>query len=84
MGLANRVVPVGESLTAAHDLAEQIAALPADVHARRPRLQLPPVGPPARRRAAQPRAPAAVPVIMAEGVDGAERFADGAGRHGEF
>src|SRR5215213_4696232 len=28
MGLANRVVPVGESLTAAHDLAEQIAAFP--------------------------------------------------------
>ena len=28
MGLANRVVPVGESLTVAHQLAEQIAAFP--------------------------------------------------------
>jgi enoyl-CoA hydratase len=83
MGLANRVVPVGESLTAAHDLAEQIAAVPqmclrADRDSSYRQWDLP------LDAALRSEGAAGVPVLMAEGVDGAQRFADGAGRHGQF
>lgn len=81
MGLVNRVVAVGESLTAAHALAEQIAQFPqecmltdrASVY-RQHDLDL----------SAALRAEGAhgVPVVFSEGTAGAQRFADGAGRHG--
>src|SRR5687768_241992 len=83
MGLANRVVPVGESLTAAHDLAEQIAAFPqmclrVDRDSSYRQWDLP------LDAALRSEGAAGVPVILAEGVDGAERFVEGAGRHGMF
>lgn len=81
MGLVNRVVSVGESLTAAHALAEQIAQFPqecmltdrASVY-RQGDLDL----------SAALRAEGAhgVPVVFSEGTEGARRFTDGAGRHG--
>ena len=83
MGLANRVVPVGESLTAAHDLAEQIAAFPqlcmrTDRESAYRQWDLP------LDAALRSEGAAGVPVVMAEGADGAQRFVDGAGRHGRF
>lgn len=83
MGLANRVVPVGESLTAAHDLAEQIAAFPqlcmrTDRESAYRQWDLP------LDAALRSEGAAGVPVVMAEGADGAQRFVEGAGRHGRF
>jgi len=83
MGLANRVVPVGESLTAAHDLAEQVAAFPqlcmrTDRASAYRQWDLP------LEAALRSEGAAGVPVVMAEGADGAQRFVDGAGRHGSF
>jgi enoyl-CoA hydratase len=82
MGLANRVVPVGESLTAAHDLAEQIAAFPqmclrTDRDSSYRQWDLP------LDAALRNEGAAGVPVVMAEGAAGAERFVAGQGRHGE-
>ncbi|MGJ9422792.1 crotonase/enoyl-CoA hydratase family protein [Aeromicrobium sp. CF3.5] len=81
MGLVNRVVPVGESLTAAHALAEQIAAFPqecmltdrASVY-RQADLDL--------ADALRAEGSHGVPVVFSEGAAGAQRFVDGAGRHG--
>jgi enoyl-CoA hydratase len=83
MGLANRVVPVGESLTAAHDLAEQIAAFPqmcmrTDRASSFRQWDLP------LDAALRSEGAAGVPVVMAEGAAGAQRFVEGAGRHGSF
>jgi enoyl-CoA hydratase len=83
MGLANRVVPVGESLTVAHRLAEEIAAFPqACMRADRASaiaqwdLALP--------DALRAEGAGGVDALLAEGVAGAARFSSGAGRHGEF
>jgi enoyl-CoA hydratase/carnithine racemase len=83
MGLANRVVPVGESLTVAHELAEEIAAFPAacmraDRASAYRQWDLP------LDAALRSEGAAGVPVVLAEGAAGAQRFAEGAGRHGEF
>ena len=83
IGLANRVVPHGESLDAARELAQQIAQFPfecvltdrASVYAG---LDLP-LGDALRAEGA-----AGVPIVEREGVAGAARFAGGAGRHGSF
>jgi enoyl-CoA hydratase len=83
MGLANRVVPVGESLTAAHDLAEQIAGFPAECmkadRASAYRQWDLPLDAALRSEGAN-----GVPIVMLEGAGGAARFAEGEGRHGEF
>ncbi|MGH3459778.1 crotonase/enoyl-CoA hydratase family protein [Aeromicrobium sp.] len=83
MGLVNRVVPVGKSLTTAHALAEQIAAFPqqclrTDRDSSYRQWDLP------LDAALRNEGTAGLPVIMAEGADGAQRFVDGAGRHGMF
>lgn len=83
IGLANRVVPHGESLDAARELAQQIAQFPfecvltdrASVYAG---LDLP-LG-----DALRAEGEAGVPIVEREGVAGAARFAGGAGRHGSF
>lgn len=81
MGLANRVVPIGESLAVAHGIAEQLAAFPqACLRADRASalrqwdLDLP--------DALRSEGAAGVPVVAAEGASGAARFVGGAGRHG--
>jgi enoyl-CoA hydratase len=83
MGLANRVVPVGDSLTAAHALAEEIAGFPAacmraDRASAYRQWDLP--------LAAALRSEGAhgVPIVQLEGAAGAARFAGGEGRHGRF
>lgn len=83
MGLANRVVGVGESLTAAHALAEQIAAFPqeclrVDRASAVDQWDLP------LAEALRAEGAAGIPVVEREGAAGAARFVEGAGRHGAF
>lgn len=83
MGLANRVVPVGESLTVAHQLAEQIAEFPqlcmrADRTSAIAQWDLP------LAEALRAEGAGGLEALLAEGVAGAERFASGDGRHGQF
>lgn len=83
MGLVNRVVPTGEALAAATALAEQLAAFPqvclrADRASAYRQWDLP------LDAALRSEGAHGVPVVMAEGAAGAERFVAGAGRHGEF
>jgi enoyl-CoA hydratase len=83
MGLANRVVPIGESLRAAQKIAGQIAAFPqacmlADRASAYVQWDLP------LDIALQAEGRAGVPIVYAEGAAGAQKFAEGAGRHGQF
>jgi enoyl-CoA hydratase len=83
MGLANRVVPVGESLTVAHQLAEEIAAFPqlcmrADRASAIAQWDL------ALPEALRAEGAGGVDALLAEGVAGAARFSSGDGRHGRF
>ncbi|MFJ8821283.1 crotonase/enoyl-CoA hydratase family protein [Streptomyces sp. NPDC102467] len=82
MGLANRLVPPGGARAAAEELAAQLAAFPqaclrSDRTSAREQGGL---GEDAAMRA-ELRYGAAV---LAEGLEGAERFAAGEGRHGAF
>jgi enoyl-CoA hydratase len=81
MGLANRVVPDGQALTAALDLAHQIAAFPqrcmnADRASALAQWDWP-LDVALRLEGAGARA-----VVFEEGLAGAARFSAGAGRHG--
>ncbi|CAJ0704748.1 Carnitinyl-CoA dehydratase [Ralstonia edaphis] len=82
MGLANRVVGIGESLAMAQKLARDIAASPqqcmlADRASAYAQWDLP------LAAALQQEGARGTPMVFAEGVEGAARFAGGAGRHGE-
>ncbi|MEE2870403.1 MAG: crotonase/enoyl-CoA hydratase family protein [Pseudomonadota bacterium] len=83
MGLANRVVDDGQALTAAMTLAKQIATFP-QACLRADRLS-------ALQQWEHPMADAlrqegagGYPVVFEEALQGAERFREGAGRHGHF
>jgi enoyl-CoA hydratase len=83
MGLANRVVPPGQALSTARELARQLAAFPQTCMAvdresayRSFDLTL--------SEALRAEGAAGAPVVTAEGLRGAVRFAAGAGRHGSF
>jgi enoyl-CoA hydratase len=82
MGLANRVVPPGESLPAAQELARQIAAFP-QLCLREDRLS-------ALEQEGLPEHEAMAVELghgvrsLAEAAAGVERFRSGAGRHGSF
>ncbi|WP_394622022.1 crotonase/enoyl-CoA hydratase family protein [Lentzea sp. JNUCC 0626] len=83
IGLANRVVPKGQALATALELAEQIAGFPfecvlADRASTYGALDLP------LADALRAEGAAGVPIVALEGAAGAARFADGAGRHGTF
>jgi len=83
MGLANRVVDDGAALTEALALARQIAAFPqqcmrADRASAMTQWSLP-LDEALRREGA-----GGFPVVQAEALAGAARFAAGAGRHGAF
>ena len=83
MGLATMVVDDGQALAAAQALAARIAAFPqaclrADRASAYAQWDLP-LAEALRREGA-----GGFPVIAAEAVAGAARFADGAGRHGHF
>jgi enoyl-CoA hydratase len=81
MGLANRVVPNGQSRSAAEELAAELARLPQGCM-RSDRLS-------ALHQWGHSQAEAldfefgSLARVAAESIDGARRFADGAGRHGQ-
>jgi enoyl-CoA hydratase len=81
MGLANRVVPTGQSRAAAEELAAELARSPQGCM-RSDRLS-------ALHQWGHPQAEAldfefgSLARVAAESIDGARRFADGAGRHGQ-
>ncbi len=83
MGLANRIVPDGQSRQAAEELARQIAAFPqqcmlADRASAYAQWDLP------LADALRSEGRNGAPIVAAEGRAGAKRFAEGAGRHGAF
>jgi enoyl-CoA hydratase len=83
MGLVNRVVPRGGALETARALAREIAAFPqqcmlADRRSAYAQWDLP------LAEALRQEGRNGAPIVAAEGVAGAKRFADGAGRHGRF
>lgn len=83
MGLANRVVPRGQSRAAAEALAAEIARFPqacmkADRISSYSQWHL------ALDAALHDEAECGLPVVHAEAISGAARFRDGAGRHGDF
>jgi len=82
IGLASRVVEPGESLSAAQQIAREIAAFPqqcmlADRASAYAQWDLP------LADALHEEGARGTPMVFAEGVAGAARFAGGAGRHGQ-
>lgn len=83
MGLANRVVPDGEARRAAEELARQIARFPqqcmlADRRSAFGQWDLD------TAQALRAEGAGGYPIVFAEAIEGAGRFARGAGRHGNF
>jgi len=83
MGLVNRVVPRGQSLAAARQLAHEIAAFPsrcmlADRASAYAQWNLP------LAEALRQEGRQGVPLVEREGAAGAARFVGGEGRHGQF
>jgi enoyl-CoA hydratase len=83
MGLVNRVVPHGGALAAAKELAISIAEFPqqcmlTDRASAYAQWDLP------MEEALRQEGVRGVPLVFAEGEGGAARFAQGAGRHGNF
>lgn len=80
MGLANRVVPAGTALAAARELANALAAFPQTC------LRSDRASTLAQWEATDPLATefSHGAHALAEGLEGAARFASGAGRHGTF
>ena len=83
MGLANRVVPPGQALAAAQDLARQLAAFPQTCM-RHDRLSLLEQEGLSEQDALAAEYRHGVVSVTADTVAGATRFAGGAGRHGSF
>ena len=83
MGLANRVVPQGQALREAQELARQLAAFPqqcmsADRASAYAQWDM------SLADALRHEGREGVSMVAAEGAHGAARFAGGAGRHGQF
>ena len=84
LGLANRVVPAGQALSAACELAAQIAAQPQECLRNDRASVFGQHNLPEREALAQEFALGQQTVASGETVRGAARFAAGAGRHGAF
>ena len=84
LGLANRVVPAGEALRAALEIAAQIAAFPQQCLRNDRASVVAQHGLALRDALAQEFALGLGTVASGETVSGAQRFADGVGRHGQF
>lgn len=83
MGLANRVVPDGEALARAQALAAEIAAFPQQcLRADRRSAQL--QWDQSLEQALVNEGAGGYPIVFAEAIEGAGRFASGSGRHGAF
>ncbi|WP_421706344.1 crotonase/enoyl-CoA hydratase family protein [Alloalcanivorax xenomutans] len=83
MGLANRVVADGEALATAQALARDIAAFPQRC-LRADRLSTYQQWDHDLAEALRREGAGGYPIVFAEAIDGAARFAGGAGRHGRF
>ncbi|XP_029979771.1 uncharacterized protein LOC115411696 [Sphaeramia orbicularis] len=84
-GLANRVVPNGQALQAALQLAEQISSFPQQcLRADRSSAMYSCYDAPSFIQAMQYEIDNGIPVIQSESVAGATRFSSGAGRGGKF
>lgn len=83
MGLANRVVPPGQALAAAQDLARQLAAFPQTCM-RHDRLSVLEQEGLSEQDALAAEYRHGVVSVTTDTVAGATRFAGGAGRHGSF
>jgi enoyl-CoA hydratase len=84
LGLANRVVPTGEALAAARELARTIAAFPQHCLRNDRASVLGQHGLPLRDALAQEFALGMQTLQSGEAVSGAQRFSSGVGRHGRF
>ncbi|GAA1178884.1 crotonase/enoyl-CoA hydratase family protein [Pseudonocardia alaniniphila] len=83
IGLANRVVPAGDALAAAHELATQLAAFPQTCM-RRDRLSVLDQEGLSEADALDAEFAHGQVSLAADAIAGAARFAGGAGRHGSF
>ncbi|KAA8580917.1 carnitinyl-CoA dehydratase [Etheostoma spectabile] len=84
-GLANRVVPDGQALQAALQLAEQISSFPQQcLRADRSSAMYSCYDAPSFTQAMQYEIEHGIPVIQSEAVTGATRFTSGAGKGGKF
>lgn len=81
MGLVNRVVPTGEAVSAAQELARQIAALPQTCM-RQDRLSMLEQESMTETEALANEFEHGLISLQADAIAGAGRFASGAGRHG--
>ena len=84
IGLANRKVPAGQALAAALELAAQIAAFPQQCLRNDRASVLGQHAMPLREALAQEFSLGLETLRSGETVEGATRFAQGAGRHGRF
>ena len=84
LGLANRMVPAGEALAASIELAKQIAAFPPQCLRNDRASVAAQHGLPLRDALAQEFALGLRTLESGESVSGAQRFASGTGRHGEY
>jgi len=84
LGLANRVVPAGQALAAARELARAIAAFPQRCLRNDRASVLGQHGLPLRDALAHEFALGMQTLQSGEAVSGAQRFSAGMGRHGEF
>jgi enoyl-CoA hydratase len=84
MGLANRVVPTGEALSAAIELAEQIAGHPQRCMRGDRRSAIEQWGMTEEEAMRNELQLGVQTIESGETVRGAARFRDGAGRHGRF
>lgn len=82
-GLANRVVPDGQARTAAETLAHEIAAMPQTC-LRGDRASAIGQWSLSEADALSVELDHGIKSVLADGMDGAQRFARGAGRHGSF
>jgi enoyl-CoA hydratase len=83
IGLCEKVVPHGRAREAAEGIAQEIARFPQEC-VRADRLSAYRAwGKPVREGLESEWATSA-PIVKAEGMRGAERFASGMGRHGDF
>jgi enoyl-CoA hydratase len=80
IGLANRVVPKGHAREAAEELAAQLAALPQQCMRSDRMSMLSQCG--VSEKEAMDYEFASISRVAAESLEGAQRFAAGAGRHG--
>ena len=84
IGLANRVVPKGTAREAAEDLARAIAGFPPHCVRSDRRSACESVGAPLASALRREHALGLRSVATGESLEGARRFAGGAGRHGRF